>query len=500
MKLFGPFRLDVMNQCLWRGQDQISLTPKAFSVLHYLVENAGRLVTQREILDALWPNTFVQPGILKTHILDLRNSLGDRPQNPVFIQTLPRRGYKFIASVREIGPPPSLSIAVLPFANMSGDPEDEHFSDGLAEEIINLLAQIPGLKVIARTSAFAFRGKEQDIRKIALALGVRTVLEGSVRRAGNRIRVTAQLISTEDGSHLWSERYDGEMGDVFALQDEIAAAIAAAFQMKLSAQPALAQHTSILPPYEALLRARHQFNKLNPESMERAREYLEQSIALDPGYALPHSELGFYFTTLATFGILPAREALPQARAAVQKALDIDGSLADSVALLGRIIACHDYDWKEAERLFGLARACDPISSRVREYYSLFLLYFGRLTEAIEESERALHSDPLNPYFGLILGCCLLAGGREEDAAREFHRLLELDENYYLSYFNLSMIYAHEGKLEAAVHASQKADSLAPWNTVVTGTLAGVLKMAGDGGRAARVLQSLETAQNMALR
>jgi TolB-like protein/Tfp pilus assembly protein PilF len=497
VKRFGPFRLDVINQCLWRGEDQISLTPKAFSVLRYLVENAGRLVTQHEMLDALWPNTFVQPGILKTHILDLRNSLEDHSQNPLFIQTVPRLGYRFIAPVHEIEHLAPPSIAVLPFVNMSRDQDGEYFSDGLAEEIINLLAQIPGLKVIARTSSFAFRGKEQDIAVIAQALGVRTVLEGSVRRAGNRIRVTAQLIRAEDRSHMWSERYDRQMADVFALQDDIATSIAAALQVKLSTQPAVAQqYIPSLKAYEALLRARHHFNKLNPESMARARECLEQSIALDPGYALPHSELGFYFTTLATFGILPAREALPLARAAVHKALAIDGSLTDCVAMLGRIAACHDYDWKEAERLFRLARARDPISPRVREHYGLVLLYSGRFTEAIEESERALQSDPLNPYYGLILGCCLLDAGRDGDAAKEFQRLLELDANYYLSHFNLSMIYAHEGKLEAAVNAAEKADSLAPWNSVLTGYFAGMLKITGDAGRAARVLRKLGDGAN----
>src|SRR4029077_4456749 len=175
----------------------------------------------------------------------------------------------------------------------------EFFSDGLAEELINLLAQFPGLKVTARTSAFAFRGKEQDIRRIAAALDVRTILEGSVRRAGNRIRVTAQLISSEDGSHLWSERYDREMADVFALQDEIAAAIAAALRIKLAGQPAAARQYPPNPAsYEALLRAWHHLSKYTPESMMRARECLEEATALDPGYAPAHSALGMYFCDL----------------------------------------------------------------------------------------------------------------------------------------------------------------------------------------------------------
>jgi TolB-like protein len=211
------------------------------------------------------------------------------------------------------------SIAVLPFANMGADKENEYFSDGLAEEIINILGQIPGLKVIARTSTFAFRGKELDIRKIAEVLGVHTILEGSVRRAGSRIRVTAQLISAEDGSHLWSQRFDREMADVFAIQDEIAGAIAAALQPKLALQsPPHRQYTPNLGAYDALLRGRYHLNKVTPESMAQARECLQEAIALDPGYALPHNHLGFYFSSSAIYHMRSAHESMPLARAAMR--------------------------------------------------------------------------------------------------------------------------------------------------------------------------------------
>jgi len=237
------------------------------------------------------------------------------------------------------------SIAVLPFASLSRDEDNEYFGDGLGEEIINVLARIPGLKVIARTSAFAFRGKELDIRKIAEILGVRTILEGSVRRAGSRIRVTAQLISAEDGSHLWSERYDRELADVFALQDEIAGAIATALTAKLAVKPnASRQHTPVLAAYEAVLRARHHLNKVTPESMERARECLQQAIAIDPGYALPHSVLGGCFVSPAIYGMLPAHQAMPLARAEYQKALEIDPMLPEALVGLAAISMLYDYN------------------------------------------------------------------------------------------------------------------------------------------------------------
>ena len=214
---------------------------------------------------------------------------------------------------------------------MSANKEDEYFSEGLTEEIINVLAQIPGLNVTARTSSFAFRGKEQDIRKIAEALDVRTILEGSVRRAGSRIRVTAQFIDAANGYHLWSERYDREMADVFAIQDEIAMAIAAALKLKLAPRPAgIQRYTPSIPAYESFLKARHFLRKTTPDSFPLGKECLEQAIALDPDFALAHAELSWYFTQLAGFGHAPARQALAQARAAALQAIHIDPSLPEA--------------------------------------------------------------------------------------------------------------------------------------------------------------------------
>src|SRR5580658_2090324 len=235
------------------------------------------------------------------------------------------------------------SIAVLPFANMSADKENEYFSDGLAEEILNLLANIPGLKVIARTSSFAFRGKEQDITKIAEALRVQNILEGSVRRSGNRIRVTAQLIHAADGTHMWSERYDRELTDIFAIQDEISAAIAEALRVKLSPQVAAKpRYTPKLPAYEAYLKARHYHWKVTAESMARADEFYEQAIALDPQYALAYAFYADYLFGRGVLGMTPMREAAPAVRAVAQKALELDSSLPEAHAVLCTFAAAYD--------------------------------------------------------------------------------------------------------------------------------------------------------------
>jgi len=383
------------------------------------------------------------------------------------------------------------SIAVLPFANMSADKENEYFSDGLAEEIINELAHVRGLKVIARTSAFAFRGKEQDIRGIAEALGVRTILEGSVRRAGSRIRVTAQLINAEDGSHLWSERYDRELADVFAIQDEIAQAIAAALQMKLSAEPAR-QYTPKLPAYEAYLKGRHHLARLTPESLARSREYLEQAIALDPKFALAHIELGYYFLNHVLTGFITAHEAMPLVREEAQKALDIDPSLPEAQAMLGVVAGFYDLDWKEAERRFRLALARDPVPAYVREPYGFFyLLASGRPQAAVEELERALKQDPLALLVRFRLAFCLLVAGREAEAEAELRQVLEFEEYFSPALFNMVIIHALRGELAEALACAEKAHATAPQVQIATGLLAGVLVLSGDTPRTEAFLEKL---------
>jgi serine/threonine-protein kinase len=384
------------------------------------------------------------------------------------------------------------SIAVLPFANMSRDADDDYFSDGLGEEIINVLARIPGLKVIARTSAFAFRGKELDIRKIAEMLGVRTILEGSVRRAGSRIRVTAQLITAEDGSHLWSERYDREMADVFALQDEIAGAIATALRTKLVVQSdASLQHTPNLPAYEAVLRARYHLNNVTPDSVARARECLKQAIALDPQYALPHSVLGGSFVSPSVYGMIPAHQAMPLARAEYRKALEIDPKLPEALVGMAAICMFYDYDWKEAGRLFGLATTRGPLPGGARMRYGQYLFCSGRPDAAIKESENAMQGDPLNLQLRSLLAFALMAAGREADAAGECRRVLELDANYRLGHFCLSLAYAQLGKIEEALPSAEKAYSMAPWAMATAGYVAGLLKRTGDTRRAQAMLETL---------
>jgi serine/threonine-protein kinase len=390
------------------------------------------------------------------------------------------------------------SIAVLPFADMSPGKDNEWFSDGLAEEIINVLAQIPGLRVTARTSAFAFRGKEQDIRKIAETLGVRTILEGSVRRADNRIRVTAQLINADDGYHLWSQRYDREMEDVFAIQDEIAAAISKALQVKLSVDAAgPRQYKPNLPAYEAYLRARHYFGWFTPESLARSKQYAEQAIALDPGFAQPHIQIGDCLLALTIgLSVIPANEAMPKIREEARKALEIDPSLPEAQAMLGIVAAVFDYDWKESGRRFAMAMARDPVPRQVRGWYGVFYLWpIGRIQEAVEELERAYKEDPLDAVCRSTLAIGLLALRRYEDANREIRKNLELDESLPLAHYYLGVSYASQGRYEEALACAERSHSLAPWYKPSIGLLAGLLARTGQTIRAQELVTKLGDGQ-----
>ena len=321
------------------------------------------------------------------------------------------------------------SIAVLPFANMSADKENEYFSDGLAEEILNLLTKIPGLKVIARTSAFSFRGKEQDIRKIAETLGVSHVLEGSVRRAGNRLRVTAQLIHAADGTHLWSERYDRDMTDIFAIQDEIGQAISEALKVRLAPRT----RTVNIEAYQNYLKGQYYRARYTAESLAKAKECFEQALAIDPNYAPAYSGLAAYYYVLAALGMKPAGDVAPLAKSAAEKALAIDPANGEAHSVLGIVAAACDYDWKAADTHFRQAMAAEPVPPLVRyRYVMYYLLPLGRVADAMEQSRLGLETDPLSMILHFGMASSMYYAKQYLETIEYARRALEIDANFYL--------------------------------------------------------------------
>ena len=385
---------------------------------------------------------------------------------------------------------PQASIAVLPFANMSGDKDQEYFSDGLAEEILNLLAKIPGLKVIARTSSFAFRGKDQDVREIARALSVKTILEGSVRKSGSRIRVTAQLIDAGDGSHLWSERYDRQLTDVFDVQDEIAAAIAGSLRLKL--RPETRKHTPAAPAYEEFLKARHYLRGWSPESASKAQECLRRALTLDPGFALAHTELCRVFLMMATENSMRTEQAASLMRQSAQAALEIDPTLPDAHWALA-MEAVLDYDWARAGEEFRLTLSHEPVPADVRIDYSYwYLAPLGRMKEAQEQMERALVDDPLNVRARVYLGAYFFRSGRLREGEAVETQAVELAPRFYITYFRLACEQALQGRLAEARANAERLVALAPGNPGAVGALAGILSLVGEEAEALKIMSRLD--------
>jgi TolB-like protein/Tfp pilus assembly protein PilF len=385
------------------------------------------------------------------------------------------------------------SIAVLPFANMSADKENEYFGDGLAEEVINALAHVPGLQVAGRTSSFLFRGKEVELAEVGRRLNVDHLLEGSVRRAGNRVRVTAQLIKVADGFHVWSERYDRELTDIFAIQDEITHAIASALRIRLSVDASPPRrYTPNLRAYDAYLKARDLWFTAFPGSFEQTKALLEHAMTLDAQFALPYSLLGGCYTMLANLGFKPAHDMMPLARAAEARALRVDPELPEAHALLG---VCHggfEHDWIGAEREWRLAMAREPISRDVRFWYgNHYLLPIGRVAEAVETMARALEEDPLNLLYRHLYARGLRHLGQLDAAAAELRSILDVDASFPWALETLGAVCAQQGHWEEALALTERAHVVMPWSYTVMGQLAALRERAGDRKSAAALLEAL---------
>jgi serine/threonine-protein kinase len=384
------------------------------------------------------------------------------------------------------------SIAVLPFASLSGDKENEYFADGLAEEILNALANVAGLKVIARTSAFAFKGRNEDVRQIAQTLGVDHVLEGSVRRAGERIRVTAQLVAGGDARQLWSERYDRNITDVFAVQDEIAGAITSALKGRLGADAGSLRHyTPSLESYELFLRGRHHLIRFTPDAWNRARVYFEQAIARDPAYAEPHAELGLGYFIAGMHGMSPMREVAPFVRAEAERALELDPANQAPRFLLGAIACAHDYDWKAAEDHFRATMSLPNVSPYARWVYgSLYLRGFARFQEGADQMGRAAEQDPLNPTWRAIWAAHLIDAGHIDRAIAEATRGVEI-EDYFVTRQLLGEAYLAAGRTHDALAEFERSHQLAPWMSVPTALVAATRWNLGEKDTAEELVRSM---------
>src|SRR6266403_4789294 len=528
MKSFLSFQLDPENHVLWRGGARLQITPKAFDVLCHLVDHAGSLVTQDELLETLWPETYVNPEVVRKYILEIRRVLGDQPKEPVIIETITKRGYRFIAHVTAQGPaqlpvPPALdgtpellgpqatllkhensynratlrklaipavmvivvaiaivgyywrvrtrlkapspsntSIAVLPFVDLSPGKDQEYFSDGLTEEMITNLAKIPGLKVVARSSSFQFKGKNEDLRGVGQKLGVATVLEGSVRKDGNRVRITAELIKADDGFQLWSETYDRDISHIFAAQDEIARAVSGALQLRLlsgsNPAPPGGSPTTNSQAYQAYLQGQYFIARgQDKEDLEKALSYADQAIKLDDNYAPAWAQRAQVLQTLASVALIENSYGFRRARESAEKAIALDPNLAAGYMALGLVQINHDWDWEGADESLKKAAVLEPGSATALGNRAYLARDLGQLEKAIELRREAIALDPLRANFHLAFGYELFLLGRFDEAKAALQRAQKLNPQLSSLHLTRGTILLSEGhQLESLVEMEKE--------------------------------------------
>ena len=531
---FGSYEVDLRAGELHKRGLKIRLQEKPFQILATLLEHPGELVTREELQRKLWPpDTFVDfDGSLNAAVGKLREALSDSAENPRFVETLPRRGYRFVAVVGKSGISPEAatdgrallqspadgrgaaktevgvepaehdsaphekSVAVLPFENISPDSEQEYFCDGITEELINALTQVEGLRVVARTSAFAFKGQHRDVRGIGEELNVRTVVEGSVRKAGDRLRITAQLINAPSGFHLWSQRYDRKLQDVFAIQEEISQSIVKALSIRLVGpvkQPLVKTHTDDLQAYNLYLKGLHGWHKQTKEDMKKAVRYFEQAAKKDPKFAPAYVGISDCYRLLGWWGAWTPGEAMQRAQAAALKAVEIDDTFGAAHRVLAGVKGHTWEDWPGAEKGFRKAIELNPGDAITHTSYGVVLLFpMGRAEDSIEHLRQARDLDPLSAFHTTCLGWALHMGRRFDEAIDQASEALELDPSFHLAHLVKGWAYEQESRLDEALHSFQNARSSAGSIPLVLGSLAHGHALRGETQEATRLLDSLK--------
>ena len=347
------------------------------------------------------------------------------------------------------------TIAVLPFVNMSADPENEYFSDGISEEILNALTRVEGLQVTARTSSFSFKGKNEDIRQIGSKLGVSTILEGSVRKAGKRLRITAQLINTADGYHIWSETYDSDLEDIFEVQDEISLKILNRlkenFAETKNSEPIIKAPTENLDAYNLYLKGRYHWNKSNPEDIGKAIKNFEEAIRIDPNFALPYCALSYCYSFMGSSGLMSPAEAYPKAKDYTLKAIELDPDHPESYLSLATIKFFHNWDFEGAEASLNKAESLCLNSSLINQVHGWFLIAKGDFNKAIDKMEKAVILDPLSlPLIGNLADAYAFAG-RFTEALEQYDKSIEIDPHFRRAFEGKGMLYLAMGDYDKAI-------------------------------------------------
>jgi TolB-like protein/DNA-binding winged helix-turn-helix (wHTH) protein/Flp pilus assembly protein TadD len=572
---FGVFELDVRSGELRKQGRKVRLEGQPVQILICLLENPGELVTREELHQRLWAadtHLNFEHG-LNAAVKRLRRALNDSADNPRFVETLPRRGYRFLApatavntgevlpivkeppaepelasgdvqEVRDQGDlsakpmqlkgvpgspawkrsgfalllvlgifavwmlrpknlssPAIRSLAVLPLESLSSDPSQDYFADGMTDELITELGQISELRVISRTSVMTYKGAHKPLPQIARELNVDAVVEGTVLRSGQQVRITAQLIQAPADKHLWAKSYEGDVRGALALQRQVARAIAEEIRVKLTPheQDALRSEKAVnADAYEAYLKGRYFWNKRTGDGLKTAVEYFKQAVEKDPNYAQAYTGLADSYALLGDweYGVLAPAEAYPQAKAAATKALELDSTLGEAHISLAFTLDGFDWDFVSAEREFKRGIELNPSYATGHQWYAGHLTLLGRDSEAVAEMKKAEDLDPLSLIIGADLAEDLLIAHRYEEAMEQSRRTMELDPNFALAHYQLGQSFLQEHRYGEAIAELQKAVALSGGSTTCTASLAYAFAVSGRGSEALKILNDLKNRSN----
>jgi TolB-like protein/DNA-binding winged helix-turn-helix (wHTH) protein/Flp pilus assembly protein TadD len=514
--------------------------PKAMQVLVYLARHNDEVVSKERLIGEIWPATFVTDDVLTRCISELRAAFDDDPKKPLVIQTVPRSGYRLIAPVQSVAtgvaspgnrrprgtlvalivalgfvlllfaadmggvrgwlrrpmPVPKIqSLVVLPLENLSHDPEQEYFAEGVTDELTTEMVKLSALRVISRTSAVHYKQTTKTLPQIAEELRVDAVIEGTVQRSGDRVRVSAQLIEGRTDRHLWAESYERDVRDIFGLESEVARAIAHEIQLQLtpSEHARLTGETIVNPEaHEAYLKGLYYWNKLTEENVKKSITYFQEAIRLAPRFAPAYAGLAFSYNLLGSDEYVSPRDAFPKAKELAQKALEIDPTLAGAHAALGFAHDTFDWDWRAAEAEYRRANDLEPNGEGAHDVYALYLSDMGRSQEALAEMKKAIELDPLSILALWNLGSLYWDMGQPEQALAQYRKILELEPDSPDGHQGLGMTYALEKRYDSAIEELQTAVKLSPQDVWMKAWLGYAYAVAGKQKAAREVLTDLE--------
>ncbi len=510
---FNGFRLEAdQRRLLYEGQP-VPLKPKVFDLLLFLVKMRGQLVVKEDLMREVWPDAIVEENNITVSMSILRKTLGDHNVKRQFIETVPRRGYRFFAEVTEITTgqretiefrrpltqkaleeEPIDSLAVIPMQNPGSDPNVEYLSEGITESIINMLSRIPQLRVLACSTVLRFKGKDIDPQSVGLQLKVRAVMMIRVLRLEEKLIIRSELVKVADGSQLWGEQYNRSPSDLLAIQDEIAKAIWESLKFKLTRQDQIRlakQPTDNTEAYNLYLRGRYFWNKYNKEWVLKAIEAFKQAIAIDNNYALAYCGMADAYFRLSNLHFLP-REVLPKAKEAALRAVEIDENLPEAHSSLALVSVYYDHDWNRAEKEFRKALELDPFLISAHQRYGSYLTFMGRFEESIRHYETALELDPFSLQINMNLATTYYLRCEYDRAINHLLKTIELEPNYMPTHFVLACAYLQQGRLAEAIAEFQLIYKLDAEAYLALGFMGYAHALAGQRAEAETLLSVLQ--------